>query len=252
MYMKTFDCFTFFNEQDILQIRLEEMGDLVDQFIIVESSKTFTGKNKPFYLDHVPSWINRWKDKILNVRIDFPNNEMSSWEREHYQRNQILRGLETLGVAEDDRVIISDADEIIKSSFLLKNITPIDPVKLDVTQYFWNFNWVVPQHCNQGSRPVMCLYKHLKERSPQELRSANLQTILDCGWHFSFFGELEKIKTKIESFAHTEYDVEKYKSAEKTLQRIELGIDPFDRFPLKYFEIDESLPKFIFSKYAQN
>ena len=49
--MKIFDCFTYFNEEDILRLRLEELNDVVDYFVIVEASQTFTGIDKPFYLD---------------------------------------------------------------------------------------------------------------------------------------------------------------------------------------------------------
>ncbi len=51
--MKIFDCFTYFNEQDMLRIRLEELGDVVDYFVVVEASQTFTGISKPFYFDNL-------------------------------------------------------------------------------------------------------------------------------------------------------------------------------------------------------
>jgi beta-1,4-mannosyl-glycoprotein beta-1,4-N-acetylglucosaminyltransferase len=88
----------------------------------------------------------------------------------------------------------------------------------------------------------------LKENTPQELRAMALARVENGGWHFSFYGMEEKAKEKIESFAHTEYDLEDYKDLEKILFRIENGIDPFDRFPLKYKEIDNSYPSFIKKK----
>jgi beta-1,4-mannosyl-glycoprotein beta-1,4-N-acetylglucosaminyltransferase len=73
-----------------------------------------------------------------------------------------------------------------------------------------------------------------------------LPTIPNGGWHFSFLGEEDNIKNKIESFAHTEYDKDEFKSDELIMNRIKYGIDPFDRFPLKYQEIDDTYPSSLF------
>ena len=242
-YMKIFDCFTYFNEADILRIRLEELGDLVDFFVIVEASETFTGSSKRFYFDDIPSWIDKWKEKIIRVKVNFPQDVNTSWLKEYYQRNAIISGL---SLAEpEDIIIISDADEIINSNIVSQLKLIKKPVRLDVKQYFWNYNWQVPQHCNQGARPIVARFKDLETHSCQELRAGDWHTIPDAGWHFSFFGETEKIKKKIESFAHTEYDITEYKNDEAILYRINNGIDPFDRFPLKYYEIDQTYPKFV-------
>ena len=242
-YMKIFDCFTYFNEVDILRIRLEELGDLVDFFVIVEASETFTGSSKRFYFDDIPSWIDKWKEKIIRVKVNFPQDVNTSWLKEYYQRNAIISGL---SLAEpEDIIIISDADEIINSNIVSQLKLIEKPARLDVKQYFWNYNWQVPQHCNQGARPIVARFKDLETHSCQELRAGDWQTIPDAGWHFSFFGETEKIKKKIESFAHTEYDITEYKNDEAILYRINNGIDPFDRFPLKYYEIDQTYPKFV-------
>lgn len=240
-FMKIFDCFTYFNEQEMLRIRLEELGDVVDYFVVVEASQTFTGISKPFYFDNLPSWINKWKEKIIRVKIDFPMEANSSWLKEYYQRNAIAKGL-TLANSKD-LIIISDADEIVNADIFKDKLNT--PTRLDVKQYFWNFHWQVPAHCNQGSRPVIAHKKDLDKSCAQDLRSNTLPLVPNAGWHFSFFGELEKIKNKIESFAHTEYNLDEYKNSEAILYRIENGIDPFDRFPLKYFEIDKSYPKFV-------
>jgi len=247
VFMKIFDCFTYFNEQEMLQIRLEELGDAVDYFVVVEASQTFTGAPKPFYFDNLPNWIDKWKRKIIRVKIDFPAKANSSWLKEYYQRNAIAKGL-TLADSEDF-IIISDADEIV-SAKVIKDITSLDtPTRLDVKQYFWNFHWQVPAHCNQGARPVIARKKDLDSSCAQDLRANTLPLVPDAGWHFSFFGEVEKIKNKIESFAHTEYNSDEYKNSEAILYRVENGIDPFDRFPLKYYEIDSSYPEWVYRNF---
>jgi beta-1,4-mannosyl-glycoprotein beta-1,4-N-acetylglucosaminyltransferase len=225
------------------KIRFQELSDVVDYFVVVESSQTFTGKPKPFYFDDLSSSTDQWKEKIIRIKIDFPDGLKTSWEREFYQRNAIAQIVDRLD--DSDVVVISDADEIVKSS-LLKKITEYTlPARIDVKQYFWNFNWQVPPHCDQGARPVVCTKYNLKKNTPQELRSMTLPVIPDGGWHFSFFGESDKVRNKIESFAHTEYNSEEYKNSEAILYRIQNGIDPFDRFPLKYSWVDESYPECI-------
>lgn len=244
--MKIFDCFTYYNEKDIIRVRFEELGETVDKFIVVEASETFTGKPKPFYFDSIPNWINKWKDKIVRVKIDFPSHVQSAWDREFYQRNSIVNGLYEAGAEKQDLVLISDADEIIKAQTIKSINNSILPARLDVKQYFWNYNWQVPKHCDQGARPVACQMMDVMHMTPQYLRSLDLPLIEDGGWHFSFFGEYDAIKNKIESFAHTEYDEEVYKQYERVVSRIYAGIDPFDRFPLKFHEIDESYPEWVF------
>jgi len=240
-YMKIFDCFTYFNESYLMSIRFEELNDVVDYFVVVESSETFTGTPKPFYFDDLPkSWIEKYKNKIIRVKIDFPYKDMSSWEREYYQRNQIIRGLKS--AKKKDLIIISDADEIVNRNVFGKLRKIKSPIRIDVKQYFWNFNWQVPQHCNQGARPVACRYKDLIQTSAQTLRADTTNIISDGGWHFSFLGQPELIKNKIEAFAHTEYNAQEYKDTQKILYRIENGIDPFDRFPLKYYDISNTYP----------
>lgn len=239
--MKIFDCFTYYNESYLMSIRFEELNDVVDYFVVVESSETFTGSAKPFYFDDLPkSWIQKYNNKIIRVKINFPYKDMTSWEREYYQRNQIICGLQD--AKKKDVIIISDADEIVNRNIFddLRKIK--SPTRIDVKQYFWNFNWQTPDICNQGARPVACRYVDLLKSSAQKLRSDTTNIIRNGGWHFSFLGQAEYIKNKIESFAHTEYDSAEYKDTEKILYRIENGIDPFDRFPLKYHEIDDTYP----------
>lgn len=241
------DCFTYFNEEDILNIRLNELANVVDWSVIVEATQTFTGEPKPLYFDALPSWIDDWKDRIVRVKVDFPSSTMTPWEREAFQRNEIMRGLTSVPeiahvkqVPDDAYIIMSDADEIPRPSALLA--VP-EPVQLDVTQYFWKFNWEVPAHCNQGGRPVLARKADID--SPQALRAATLPRIHHAGWHFSFFGDASTAQHKIESFSHTEMNTPEFKSAAHIQHCIEEGIDPFDRFPLKYTEINNTFPKWV-------
>lgn len=124
-----YDCFVFHNEFDLLEVRLREMGDLVDRFVLVEADQTQRGSPKPFYFDENRERFAAWKDKIIDLQIRFPdelppalgvykNRRKKDWERENYQRNCIAQGLE--GCRPDDLIMVSDVDEIIRADVLEK------------------------------------------------------------------------------------------------------------------------------------
>src|SRR5690349_24880068 len=111
----TYDCFTFFNELDLLEIRLNVLNPVVDKFVLVESTRTFQNKPKPLYFQQNATRFSAFKDKIIHIVVDqFPDfgdwTEANSWTLEHHQRNSINRGLTRC--TRDDVVIISDLDEI--------------------------------------------------------------------------------------------------------------------------------------------
>lgn len=249
--MKIYDCFTFYNEEEILKIRLNELNDVVDYFFIVEADRTFTGKTKSFHLDSY-DWLSDFQDKIIRSYVSLHDKIGDSWGAEHKQRNSISQ---VLNYADRmDLCVISDVDEIPRPDVLASSRVCFDlelPVQLDVDQYFWNFNWLTPKHCNNGGRPVVCRAESLLELTAQEMRSqVSMKRIPNAGWHFSFLMDYDNIVNKIESFAHTEYDLEEYKDLKNIRKRIDNGVDPFDRFPLKYVDINKSHPRYIQENYT--
>lgn len=125
--MKLYDCFVFHNEFDLLEIRLREMGDHVDHFVLVEANQTQRGGPKPYYFAENRARFAPWADKIIDLQVEFPdelppalgvykNRRKKDWERENYQRNCIAQALEAC--APDDLILLSDVDEIIRSEVL--------------------------------------------------------------------------------------------------------------------------------------
>lgn len=115
LHSAIYDCFTFFNELELLHVRLEELYDSVDKFVLVEGKKSFTGKDKPLYFNDNVDQFARYKDKIIHLIIeDFPcltgDPEKDHWAREAFSRNYILYGLKNCH--DDDVIFISDLDEI--------------------------------------------------------------------------------------------------------------------------------------------
>ncbi len=111
---KIYDCFLFFNELEMLDIRLNELYDKVDHFVLVESTETFQGNPKPLYFEKNKQLYAPYLDKIIHVVLDEHFETDNPWQREYHQRDQILRGLK--GCHRRDIAIISDADEIVRKS----------------------------------------------------------------------------------------------------------------------------------------
>ena len=110
--MKIYDCFTFNNELDLLELRLNILNDKVDFFVLVEASKTHSGEDKDLIFERNKKRFDRFLDKIIHIKIDDMPELINGnrWILENFQRNAIMRGLSDC--KDDDVVIISDLDEI--------------------------------------------------------------------------------------------------------------------------------------------
>lgn len=214
---KIFDCFMFWKELDLLELRLRHMYEFVDKFVIVESPYTFTGKPKPlFYLEnrHRFEWA---AEKIEHVLTDFQPQPGNAWWNESAQRNNIELGIHN--AKNNDIILISDVDEIPNIETLRtacvwvsENNAPAT-ITLDKCYYKLN-NFMIGQE--DGVQPhapwnmfVIALKHHLSRRRPQELRDAHngLHNHSGSGgWHFSFMGGSDIITEKIQAFSHTEYN----------------------------------------------
>ena len=217
----------FFNEFDILKLRLEYLNDVVDHFIISECNYTHSGKPKLYYLDEVWNDIpEKIRNKIVRLKYEPNINEFNflenvsecdfdngNWKLERFQRNYITEQLKLF--SQDDFFMISDADEIprkeviqnLVSNYQILGKEFIYSAKCDMLYY--NFltladpNW---------SGTVFSNVRTTLKYGCDYFRSQRFQLdpIENGGWHFSYFGDVEKIKTKLQSFAHQEFNKEKY------------------------------------------
>ena len=249
--MRIFDCFLYNGEKIVLDIRLNTLSEYIEKFIIVESKYDHQGNKKKltFEIDD----FKKFKEKIIYLVIENFPEKLSNWERENYQRNYINKGLASAN--ENDYIIISDVDEIPN----LAKVTDLNNYRFTVFEQKM-FYYKINLHNKTeplwyGSR--ICKKKYLK--SPQWLRNQKIKNysfwrfdkikwniIKNGGWHFSFLMNPNQIKSKIKSFAHSEYNNEYYTNLEKIERSIEDKIDLFNR-PLSYKKdsIDEMFPKYI-------
>lgn len=231
-----YDCFLYSGEKEMLEIRVNELYSLNVIHVIVESNYTFRGNRKEV------SGI-KMSDRIIPVCINGTINTTNAWERESFQRNQIMLGL--LDVAKDDDIIIiSDADEIPKRKSVLAYTPEMGAAALRMDNFWYKLNCLTGEQDWVGAR--MLTYKELKETTPNEVRNAGFQTELkDAGWHFSYCGDENFISKKLNSFSHSEYDTPEINDLDRIREKIKNGESLWSNSKFQFVPIDEYFPEYI-------
>ena len=260
--MKIIDCFNYFDEDKILELRLNILNNYVDQFVIVEAKEDHQGKKKKlnFNIKNFKKFAKKI-NYIVQEKIEIDKNLVikKNWAKDHLrdqsQRNYIINGIKNAD--DEDWIIISDIDEIPNP----KNIHFFNPKNkfafFKQKFFYYKFNLLnITAPFWFGSR--ICVKKYLK--SPQWLRSFkikkrtilnklgffNYQIINNGGWHFSFIKTPEQIIKKIEAFAHSEFNIKEFKNKEKILKKIKNNEDLFDRnISYKKIDLDNSFPDYL-------
>ena len=254
--MAIYDCFQYFNEDHIVDLRLNILNEYVDYFVISESTKTHQGKDKKINFDITK--FSKFKHKInfivadFKENINFKNHTGGESPIEQHQRNSLVEGIKD--ASPDDLIILSDSDEIpdLSKLSLIKNNKKFIAFSQKMFMYKLNLQnskesgWI-------GSR--ITKKKYLK--SMQELRNLKFklypfwrldkinQQIIEGGWHFSYMQSPKQILNKIKSFSHGEYN-NKNLNEKKIEEKIIKGEDIFGRnSKFRKIDIDDSYPKFI-------
>lgn len=264
MKPKIYDCFSFFNENDVLEIRLNTLYDYVDKFVIVEATKTHSGLDKPLYYDK--ERFKRFEDKIIYVVLDEFPEFRTSWTYENYQRNHIFNVLEKEKCSDNDIIIISDLDEIISASAIAQyamNGEGITSLEQDMYYCFLNmkklsdFVWDYAKIMhfsdfyneeNNNSNYTDFVLEELNQGiTPTKIRAIKTKRIIkNGGWHFSYLGNVEKIIEKLKSFSHQEFNKEEIVNKEFLLKQIENENDILGRnIKYRFVPIDSSFPEYI-------
>ena len=125
---KIVDCFTFYNELELLKYRLTILNDCVDYFVLVEATHTHVGKIKPLFYQENKELFKEFNHKIIHIVVDdfshkYPNINIENreqWNNEIFQRNCIKRGLDKLNLNDEDIFTVTDLDEIPDPKILTK------------------------------------------------------------------------------------------------------------------------------------
>lgn len=247
------DCFTFYNELKMLKFRFAEMNDVVDWFVLVEATRTFTGKEKKLFFKENQHLYEEYKHKIIHIVVDDMPIEGDAWARETFQRNAIDRGVSTLQLTESDIILISDVDEII-NTILLKNLRFIPSFRGSILFHldFYYYN-LTTRNKQAFSRTMLATYDVYNNmgRSPQSIRFSQPFNYIDnkAGWHFSYFFDEYMISNKIQNFSHTELNLEKFTNLENIRERVRMGVDLFDGEGAKWEQIPIEQNSFLPNNY---
>jgi len=248
--MKIYDCFIFFNENLLTEIRFNILDKFVDYFVVCESYYDHRGNIKGYLFDK--NKFKKFSEKIIYVKIDKFPKELGIWERQDYQRNFLKNGLKNSNP--DDLIIYSDADEII-NPVIIKNLIDIENNVAICEQYcfYYKLNLLSDQYSNnwEGSRAIK--YKNL--RSFSWLRSIakknlkysffrfdrfkKIKVIKQGGWHFSYLMSEKDIQKKIKSWTHSELDTVENSDLDVIRKRVKENKDLFGR-EIKYSKLEFS------------
>lgn len=272
-----YDIFTFFNELDLLEIRLQMLNDKVDKFVIIECIETFSGNPKPLFYQENKDRFKEWEHKIIHYviqdpviswpelrsRLNKPNitkleeniihhaltttnvppGELH-WLKEFYQKECIRIPLQ--GLNDDDICFISDLDEIWNPelNYDLEDST-VYKLKQIVYSGYMNLESNEP-----WAGVTLTKYKNIKNSSTNHLRNPSrtpYKYIDNGGWHFTFMGGPDMVKLKIESYGHQEFnnDVVKNDIENKLKNNVEVISSYFHGRNYKLTLNEDNLPQYI-------
>ena len=254
--MAIYDCFQYFNEDEMVDLRLNVLHNYVDYFIISESTRSHQGKIKKinFNINNFP----KFKDKIKFIvaeykeKINFSNHIGGESPVEQHQRNALIEGIKD--ASPEDYIILSDSDEI-------PDLTKLNEIKknkkfiaFSQKMFMYKLNlqnldesgWIGSKITKKKNLNSMQSLRNLKFKHYPFWRidKLNLQ-IIKGGWHFSFLQSPGQILKKIKSFSHGEFN-DNSLSIETIEKRILNNKDIFNRgFKLKKIDLDNDYPKYI-------
>ena len=237
--MKIFDCSMYFDEEIVLDVRLNTLNDFVDYFVIVESKFTHKGEKRDLKFNHEK--FNKFKDKIIYLIYDKEPTKIEMVEpeddegekygkyilnaayRENGQRNLIQEGL--LNAENNDIILISDVDEIPNLSEINFNKISQKIFLFKQNMFYYKFNlripnlrWTGTKGCKKKDLVNPQWLRNIKDRKYSAFRLDtffsdkkynSVKIIENGGWHFSSIKTAKEIEHKLKSYLHhLEFDLE--------------------------------------------
>ena len=257
--VKIYDVFYFFNELDLLEIRLNVLDEFVDHFVLIEGAYTFGGVSKTSHYKNNIERFAKWNHKIVHYWIEnfdadeellqlaktHPNvgTGEDHWVREFYFKECAKKALANL--EDTDVVFISDLDEIW-NPMQLKSLTDftlapvVRPVQLS---YYYFLNNRSNEHRSGWTGTVVCLYRTIAGGSINDLRSRHItraREVLDGGWHFTYMGGAEGARKKLIEQNHPEYN-----RFIDTIDQSVISNSDYAGRNLKYWTDELDLPEYL-------
>jgi len=249
----------FFNELDLLELRLMELYNDVDYFVLVEGNRTHVGNQKEFIYENNKDRYRQWHDKIIHIRVDdFPSDRPGKADYlENFHRDQITRGLTNLAKP-GDRIMVSDVDEIPNMEIVKKHMNYPGWIhfKCDLFYYYVN-----NKTANGFGGVVMSPYELIT--SPQRMRNMAIRksswwtdggkdnVVIGAGWHYSYLcgGDPSRVKYKAENILEGHNSSELVGTVEDVAEKIKNQRDLYNRrtrrYKQEFIDISNNKPKHL-------
>lgn len=206
--MRIIDCFPYFDEKELLELRINLLYEHVDKFIICDADRSYDGKPKPFTCKNVIDTLGLPKEKIQILEVNLPNNHINSWTSPSLLRERMQRNAAESLMEDDDIFIISNLDEIINPDFIeyYSNVVTQNPnniLRIPMAFLKDGANSRVYGHDNQPitwNAAFLCMKNHLNEYTFSDIRESYIESsnhikfsnifvtennvIEDAGWKF--------------------------------------------------------------------
>lgn len=264
-----YDCIPFFNELDILKLRLHVLDPIVDKFIIEEATVTFSGQPKELCFEKNREMFREFLPKIEYIVVDDSPADFTTHQRDNFQKNALIKGL--TDASDEDVIILSDADEIPDPRTLERIIKEFDPDKvyhlaqrmfycfINMEEMSGNLLSITGEFPGVERRMWLGTKVFSKKSIPEggiiRMREASVTSpcavrVADGGWHFGYMGSRhetnvsKRIGTKVVAAAHQEYNDQDVLAEAR--DRLLLGQDMFGRKArFERVEVDESYPQYL-------
>lgn len=202
------DCFLYNGEIEVLTLRLAVLGAVVDRFVLVESTKTFSGHEKPLHFAAVKAHFAAWSDRLLHIVLDREPVGLGGYmAREGWQRQQLGRGL--ADAPDDAQVLIGDVDELPDPALL-----PRATAMCAFRQSLYYYDALTLCTSRRWLGTVVTSAHEARQRGCEQVRRLRADIpIIDGGWHFSHTGGVQAISDKLHAGSHTEMNKPEYHAA---------------------------------------
>jgi beta-1,4-mannosyl-glycoprotein beta-1,4-N-acetylglucosaminyltransferase len=255
-----YDTFTFFKELDLLDIRLHELADVVDKFVLVEADRTQSNQPKPFYYEENKERFKDYWGKIIPIKCYNTErfwNEGDQWCIDNATRDMVLTEVK---YEPDDLVIIDDSDTIPRAS-IIKDYVYTGPVRLAMLESYFYFNCLHYNGTAGWSASQLWRYGDIPNRASQIrafIPGLVNNVIPDAGWHFSYSGGITAIQEKVRAGSHWK-ECGGFLDEAHLAQVMEAGSDLFNRpdYGVITVPLDDRFPKYLvkrqdkFAKYIR-
>ncbi len=246
---KIIDAFLFYNEYEILEIRLNELYPYVDKFVIVEFTETFKGLPKDLNYPKIAPLLKKFSDKIVYYPCADRIATSDPWNREFWQRSRLNVPLANL-CNDEDIVMLSDVDEIPHHDTVVKMSEQISSGKeIFVSVYYNTYQFFLNRLANLTDCTIWTSWDYFKKHHAQTMREARrywgYPKTVEKGWHLTSMGGSDRVLQKMRDFSHSEDDINEIANEPKGKPITHETMNKIRR-ALPIVPIDDSFPEFIY------